>query len=147
MLTKVNSLAGSASTSSLSGSIMMHHSRDTAHKQWAETQVLILTGVARYVCVYITVCLSVHLSALYLSVFTFVLCVYITNLVLLQCLFKTHFHIRLFQSRKNALSTLDCFYNIWTTFLDYIKVCACNCTEEVSIFNFWIFQRISLLLK
>ena len=52
LLTKVNSLAGSASTSSQSGSIMMHHSRDTAHKQWAETQVLILTGVARCVCMY-----------------------------------------------------------------------------------------------
>lgn len=86
LLTKVNSLAGSASTSSLSGSIMMHHSRDTAHKQWAETQVLIITGVAR-----------------------------------------------LFQSRRNALSTLDCYLNVWTTFLDYIKVCACNCTEEVAI--------------
>ena len=27
--------------------ILMHHSRDTAQKQWAETQVLSLAGVAR----------------------------------------------------------------------------------------------------
>ena len=63
MLTKVNSLAGSASTSSQAGSIMMHHSRDTAHKQWAETQVLILTGVARCVCVSVLACMYVYASS------------------------------------------------------------------------------------
>ncbi|RWS27584.1 protein MON2-like protein, partial [Leptotrombidium deliense] len=30
-----------------SGSILLHHSRNTAQKQWSETQVLTLTGVAR----------------------------------------------------------------------------------------------------
>lgn len=30
-----------------SGNILMHHSRNTAHKQWAETRVLSLSGVAR----------------------------------------------------------------------------------------------------
>lgn len=29
------------------GSLLIHHSRDTAQKQWAETQVLALAGVAR----------------------------------------------------------------------------------------------------
>ena len=29
------------------GNILIHHSRDTAHKQWSETQVLTLAGVAR----------------------------------------------------------------------------------------------------
>lgn len=27
--------------------ILMHHSRDTARKQWSETQVLIMAGVSR----------------------------------------------------------------------------------------------------
>lgn len=80
MLTKVNSLAGSASTSSLAGSIMMHHSRDTAHKQWAETQVLILTGVARYVYTPLSVCLSVWPVSISVC-HTFVCIVYITNFI------------------------------------------------------------------
>ena len=29
------------------GNILIHHSRDTAEKQWAETRVLTLAGVAR----------------------------------------------------------------------------------------------------
>lgn len=29
------------------GKLLMHHSRDTAAKQWAETQVLTLSGVAQ----------------------------------------------------------------------------------------------------
>ena len=29
------------------GNILIHHSRDTQHKQWSETQVLTLAGVAR----------------------------------------------------------------------------------------------------
>ena len=29
------------------GNILIHHSRDTAQKQWAETRVLTLAGVAR----------------------------------------------------------------------------------------------------
>ena len=30
-----------------SGNILIHHSRNTAQKQWAETQVLTLSGVSR----------------------------------------------------------------------------------------------------
>jgi hypothetical protein len=37
----------SGSGSSASGNILMHHSRDTAEKQWAETRFLTLAGVAR----------------------------------------------------------------------------------------------------
>lgn len=33
-----------------SGSIMLHHSRNTAQKQWSETQVLTLCGVSRIFC-------------------------------------------------------------------------------------------------
>ena len=32
-----------------SGSILLHHTRNTAHKQWAETQVLVLSGVCKVV--------------------------------------------------------------------------------------------------
>jgi len=38
--------AGRSGTSG-SGNILMHHSRDTAEKQWAETRFLTLAGVAR----------------------------------------------------------------------------------------------------
>ena len=37
----------SGGSSIASGNILMHHSRDTAEKQWAETRFLTLAGVAR----------------------------------------------------------------------------------------------------
>jgi C-terminal region of Mon2 protein len=37
----------SGSGGTASGNILMHHSRDTAEKQWAETRFLTLAGVAR----------------------------------------------------------------------------------------------------
>ena len=37
----------SRSGASGGGNILMHHSRDTAEKQWAETRFLTLAGVAR----------------------------------------------------------------------------------------------------
>ena len=39
LLERVNQAVGSASTSSFQTSLLIHHSRDTAQKQWAETQV------------------------------------------------------------------------------------------------------------
>ncbi|XP_050413409.1 protein MON2 homolog [Patella vulgata] len=49
LLEKVQSLSSSASTTKdeMTGNILIHHSRDTAEKQWAETRVLSLAGVAR----------------------------------------------------------------------------------------------------
>ncbi|KAG8199888.1 hypothetical protein JTE90_015878 [Oedothorax gibbosus] len=51
LLDRVRSLSGTASTDKitdiLGGNILIHHSRNTAQKQWAETQVLSLSGVAR----------------------------------------------------------------------------------------------------
>ena len=50
MLEKVKKLSSEASVTKESkkdGNILIHHSRDTAEKQWAETQVLSLAGVAR----------------------------------------------------------------------------------------------------
>lgn len=49
LLDKVRSLSGSASTEKFDtgGNILIHHTRNTAQKQWAETQVLTLSGVAR----------------------------------------------------------------------------------------------------
>lgn len=49
LLDKVRSLSSSASSEKVdtSGNILIHHSRNTAQKQWAETQVLTLSGVAR----------------------------------------------------------------------------------------------------
>ncbi|XP_023214026.1 protein MON2 homolog isoform X4 [Centruroides sculpturatus] len=50
LLDRVRTLSGSASTDKISdmgGNILIHHSRNTAQKQWAETQVLTLSGVAR----------------------------------------------------------------------------------------------------
>jgi len=49
---------------------MMHHSRDTAHKQWAETQVLSLTGVARCGVVCVVLCVHVYVRACVCSVLT-----------------------------------------------------------------------------
>uniref|UniRef100_A0A6B0VF32 Protein MON2 homolog n=1 Tax=Ixodes ricinus TaxID=34613 RepID=A0A6B0VF32_IXORI len=50
LLDRVRTLSGSASTekvNDMGGNILIHHSRNTAQKQWAETQVLTLSGVAR----------------------------------------------------------------------------------------------------
>ncbi|KAK2589193.1 hypothetical protein KPH14_002005 [Odynerus spinipes] len=49
LLGKVRSLSNSASNEKVDtgGNILIHHSRNTAQKQWAETQVLTLSGVAR----------------------------------------------------------------------------------------------------
>ncbi|XP_066601178.1 protein MON2 homolog isoform X2 [Prorops nasuta] len=49
LLDKVRSLSNSASSEKVDtgGNILIHHSRNTAQKQWAETQVLTLSGVAR----------------------------------------------------------------------------------------------------
>ena len=48
MLSRVRKLSMTASTEKAEvGNILIHHSRDTAKKQWSETQTLTLTGVAR----------------------------------------------------------------------------------------------------
>ncbi|KAL1492514.1 hypothetical protein ABEB36_010756 [Hypothenemus hampei] len=49
LLEKVKRLSNSASSEKVDngGNILIHHSRNTAQKQWAETQVLTLSGVAR----------------------------------------------------------------------------------------------------
>lgn len=49
LLDKVRNYSSSASSEKVdtSGNILIHHSRNTAQKQWAETQVLTLSGVAR----------------------------------------------------------------------------------------------------
>ncbi|KAI5732118.1 hypothetical protein M8J77_021836 [Diaphorina citri] len=49
LLDKVRSLSSTASSKKVDteGNILIHHSRNTAQKQWAETQVLTLSGVAR----------------------------------------------------------------------------------------------------
>ncbi|CAH0562136.1 unnamed protein product [Brassicogethes aeneus] len=49
LLDKVRNLSSSASTDKVDsdGVIMIHHTRNTAQKQWAETQVLTLSGVAK----------------------------------------------------------------------------------------------------
>ncbi|XP_071784170.1 protein MON2 homolog isoform X2 [Asterias amurensis] len=51
LLDKVKKLSGTAGQDKVegvvSGNILIHHSRDTAEKQWAETKVLTLAGVAR----------------------------------------------------------------------------------------------------
>jgi hypothetical protein len=44
---KAASQAASTAVEQPRGDVLMHHSRDTAEKQWAETRVLTLTGVAR----------------------------------------------------------------------------------------------------
>ena len=49
LLDKVRTASSSASSEKVdtSGNILIHHSRNTAQKQWAETQVLTLSGVSR----------------------------------------------------------------------------------------------------
>lgn len=49
LLDNVRSLSSSASSEKVDtgGKVLIHHSRNTAQKQWAETQVLTLLGVAR----------------------------------------------------------------------------------------------------
>lgn len=44
---KFSSTAPTTKDESTQGNILIHHSRDTAEKQWAETRVLTLAGVAR----------------------------------------------------------------------------------------------------
>lgn len=49
LLDKVRNHSSSASSEKVdtTGNILIHHSRNTAQKQWAETQVLTLSGVSR----------------------------------------------------------------------------------------------------
>ncbi|XP_055685383.1 protein MON2 homolog [Lutzomyia longipalpis] len=49
LLDNVRTLSNTASSEKVdtSGNILIHHSRNTAQKQWAETQVLTLSGVSR----------------------------------------------------------------------------------------------------
>lgn len=49
LLDKTRTASNSASNEKVdtSGNILIHHSRNTAQKQWAETQVLTLSGVSR----------------------------------------------------------------------------------------------------
>lgn len=49
LLEKVETLSNSASSEKVDtgGNILIHHTRNTAQKQWAETQVLTLSGVAK----------------------------------------------------------------------------------------------------
>lgn len=51
LLDKVRTASSSASSEKVdtSGNILIHHSRNTAQKQWAETQVLTLSGVSRVI--------------------------------------------------------------------------------------------------
>lgn len=51
LLDKVRKHSSSASSEKVdtSGNILIHHSRNTAQKQWAETQVLTLSGVSRVI--------------------------------------------------------------------------------------------------
>ncbi|XP_063438367.1 protein MON2 homolog isoform X1 [Mytilus trossulus] len=44
---KLSSQASNVRDDAATGNILIHHSRDTAEKQWAETRVLTLAGVAR----------------------------------------------------------------------------------------------------
>lgn len=44
---KLSSQASNVKDEAATGNILIHHSRDTAEKQWAETRVLTLAGVAR----------------------------------------------------------------------------------------------------
>ncbi|XP_021343975.1 protein MON2 homolog isoform X2 [Mizuhopecten yessoensis] len=44
---KLSSTASNVKDEAATGNILIHHSRDTAEKQWAETRVLTLAGVAR----------------------------------------------------------------------------------------------------
>jgi len=47
LLDKVGIESGLASTERSGDTLLIHHSRNTEHKQWAETQVLTISGVAR----------------------------------------------------------------------------------------------------
>ena len=49
LLEKVRTRSGAASSEKMetTGKLLIHHSRNTAQKQWAETQVLALSGVSR----------------------------------------------------------------------------------------------------
>ena len=49
LLDKVGIESGLASTEKTDGggALLIHHSRNTEHKQWSETQVLTISGVAR----------------------------------------------------------------------------------------------------
>jgi hypothetical protein len=47
LLDTVNEKTNAASTSNIPASYLMHHSRNTAQKQWVETQALTLSGVSR----------------------------------------------------------------------------------------------------
>ena len=52
LLAKVSEKTGAASTSSVQTAIMIHHSRDTEQKQWAETQVYTWNKRGCTCCVY-----------------------------------------------------------------------------------------------
>lgn len=68
------------------GKILMHHSRDTAEKQWDETRVLSLNGVAR-----------------------------------------------VFNTRRQLLSSLDEFPRAWALLLEFVEASALSKSAEVSL--------------
>ena len=45
--TLISSSSAASSSASSNSSFLVHHTRNTASKQWAETQVIVLGGVAR----------------------------------------------------------------------------------------------------
>ena len=130
MLDRVQSAVTSASSSTLtsvpSSSILVHHSRDTASKQWAETQVKSTTHhlirvwwqPPRRISLLVQLCVPIDQ----------VVSRYLLPLPQVIVLMGVS---RVIHSRLETLSQLDGFPRAWGTLMDTIRKIACSCSKEV----------------
>ena len=141
LLEKVHTATREASTSSLqSSALLIHHTRDSAKKQWAETQVLTLSGTGevgewgkdeKFELAYQQnfICFKLFVKSLLLCL----KCALLFPFLLFTSPTRLSFRrtARLFQSRWDKLISLPNFTRTWTTLLSAIKLCASSTSVEV----------------
>jgi hypothetical protein len=117
LLDKVRTASQNASSEKVdtTGNILIHHSRNTAQKQWAETQVLTLSGVSR-------------VSALYPFYLFF-------N-------FLMKFFLQVFISKFRLFQTIGDFPRACALLLEFIENSALSKSNEVSLAALKSFQEI-----
>lgn len=126
LLDKVRSLSSSASNEKVdtSGNILIHHSRNTAQKQWAETQVLTLSGVSRVS-------------------FLFTLGEELRSITLFELdLYSFSNALQVFNTKRQLLQMLGDFPRAWSLLLEFIESSALSKSNEVSLAALKSFQEI-----
>lgn len=118
LLDKVRTASNSASNEKVdtSGNILIHHSRNTAQKQWAETQVLTLSGVSRVKDI------SMFRAVLLINFY--------------------HLNSQVFITKFKLLQTIGDFPRACQLLLEFIECSALSKSNEVSLAALKSFQEI-----